>query len=58
VLTVNVPGQPQYHLVPELGGEFSLKEARIFRVRFEERDGKVAAMTFLQPNGVFTSKRK
>lgn len=58
VLTVNVPGQPQYHLVPELGGEFSLKEASIFRVRFEERDGKVTAMTFLQPNGVFTSKRK
>lgn len=58
VLTVNVPGQPQYHLVPELGGELSLKEARSFRVRFEEQDGKVTAMIFLQPNGVFTSKRK
>ncbi len=58
VLTVNVPGQPQYHLVPELGGEFSLQEARSFRVRFDEQDGKVTAMIFLQPNGVFTSKRK
>jgi CubicO group peptidase (beta-lactamase class C family) len=58
VLTVNVPGQPQYHLVPELGGEFSLKEARSFRVRFDEEGGKVTAMTFLQPNGVFTSRKK
>lgn len=58
VLTVNLPGQPQYHLVPELGGEFSLKEVSIIRVRFDEEGGKVAALTFLQPNGVFTAKRK
>ncbi|MES1243249.1 MAG: serine hydrolase [Acidobacteriota bacterium] len=58
VLTVNVPGQPQYHLVPELGGEFSLKEASGFHVRFEEQAGKVTAVTFLQPNGIFTAKRK
>lgn len=58
VLTLNVPGQPQYHLVPELGGEFSLKEASIFRVRFEEEAGKVANLTLIQPNGIFTAKRK
>jgi CubicO group peptidase (beta-lactamase class C family) len=58
VLTVNVAGQPQYHLVPETGGEFSLKEASGFRVRFEEEAGKVTAVTFLQQNGVFTAKRK
>jgi CubicO group peptidase (beta-lactamase class C family) len=64
VLTVNIPGQPQYHLVPEIGGEFSLKEASVFRVRFEEEagnpgnPGKITGVTFLQPNGVFTAKRK
>jgi CubicO group peptidase (beta-lactamase class C family) len=58
VLTVNVPGQPQYHLKPELKGEFSLKEASFIRMRFEEEGGKVTAATFLQPNGVFTAKRK
>ncbi|HEX3127028.1 MAG TPA: serine hydrolase, partial [Thermoanaerobaculia bacterium] len=58
VLTVNLPGQPQYHLVPELGGEFSLKEASIIRVRFDEQDGKITSATFLQPNGVFTAKKK
>ncbi len=57
-LTVNVPGQPQYHLVPEVNGELSLKEASIIRVRFEEENGKVTAITLLQPNGVFTAKRK
>jgi CubicO group peptidase (beta-lactamase class C family) len=58
VLTVNVPGQPQYHLVPETGGEFSLKEASGFRIRFEEEGGKVTGVTFLQQNGVFTARKK
>lgn len=58
VLTVNVPGQPQFHLLPEVGGEFSLKEVSIIRVKFEEEGAKVTAMTLLQPNGVFTAKRK
>jgi CubicO group peptidase (beta-lactamase class C family) len=58
VLTVNLKGQPQYHLVPEVNGELSLKEASIIRVRFEEEGGKVTGMTLIQPNGVFTAKRK
>lgn len=58
VLTANIAGQPQYHLVPEVNGEFSLKEASIIRVRFEEEKGQVTAMSLVQPNGVFTGKRK
>jgi len=58
VLKLNLRGQPQYHLVPEVNGEFSLKEASIIRVRFEEEGGKVTGMTLIQPNGVFTAKRK
>jgi len=58
VLTVNIPGQPQYHLVPEVNGELSFKEFSIVRVRFEEEGGKVTAITLVQPNGVFTAKKK
>jgi CubicO group peptidase (beta-lactamase class C family) len=58
VLTLNLKGQPQYHLVPEVSGEFSLKEVSIVRVRFEEEGGKVTGMTLMQPNGVFTAKKK
>ncbi|HWM90843.1 MAG TPA: serine hydrolase [Thermoanaerobaculia bacterium] len=58
VLTVNFPGTSQFHLVPEVNGEFSVKEASNLRVRFEEEGGKATAMTVMQPNGVFTAKRK
>ena len=58
VLTVNLKGQPQYHLVPEVSGEFTFKEFSIIRVRFEEEGGRVSAMTLIQPNGAFTAKRK
>lgn len=58
VLTLNLKGQPQYHLVPEVGGELTLKEITIVRIRFEEEGGKVTGMTLIQPNGVFTAKRK
>ena len=58
VLTLNLKGQPQYHLVPEVSGEFNLKEFSIVRMRFEEEGGKVTGMTLIQPNGVFTAKKK
>jgi CubicO group peptidase (beta-lactamase class C family) len=58
VLTVNLKGQPQYHLVPEVSGEFTFKEFSIIRVRFEEEGGKVTGMSLIQPNGVFTAKKK
>jgi CubicO group peptidase (beta-lactamase class C family) len=59
VLTANIPGQPQYHLVPALGGEFTLKEVSIIRLRFEEdAQGKVTGVLLDQPNGIFTAERK
>ncbi len=59
VLTANIPGQPQYHLVPALGGEFTLKEVSVIRLRFEEdAQGKVTAVLLDQPQGIFTAKRK
>ncbi len=58
VLAMSAPGQPATELVPELGGEFALKEARIIGVRFVEGpDGAVTAMEFIQPNGIFEAKK-
>ncbi len=36
VLTLTIPGQPVYDLVPEVGGEFSLKAAKVVRLRFQD----------------------
>ncbi len=58
VLTLSVPGQPVYDLVPEVGGEFSLKIVRAIRVRFLADDkGRVTAVEISQPSGVFEYKR-
>jgi hypothetical protein len=44
-LTLSVPGQPVYDLVPEVGGEFSFKLVKVVRVRFvEDAKGQVSAV--------------
>jgi len=58
VLTLSIPGQPLYDLVPEVGGEFSLKAAKVVRIRFlEDAKGQVTALEVSQPGGVFEYKR-
>lgn len=61
-LTVTIPGQPTYELVPhaatETTAEYRLAEAAGYRVRFELEAGEATSLAFLQPNGVFTAKRK
>jgi CubicO group peptidase (beta-lactamase class C family) len=58
VLTLSIPGQPVYDLVPEVGGEFSLKVAKVVRVRFlEDAKGQVTALEVSQPGGVYEYKR-
>jgi hypothetical protein len=57
-LTLAVPGQPVYDLVPEVGGEFSFKTVKAIRVRFlEDAKGQVTAVEISQPSGVFEYKR-
>jgi len=57
-LTMSVPGQPVYDLVPEVGGEFSFKTIKAIRVRFlEDAKGQVTAVEISQPSGVFEYKR-
>jgi CubicO group peptidase (beta-lactamase class C family) len=58
VLTLFIPGQPVYDLVPEVGGEFSLKVAKVVRVRIvEDAKGQVTGLEVSQPGGVFEYKR-
>jgi len=61
-LTVTIPGQPTYELVPhaatETTAEYRLEEAAGYRVRFELEEGEATSLAFLQPNGVFTATRK
>lgn len=58
VLTMTVPGQPVYELVPVPGDEFTLKQLSIVRIRFIlDQKGEVVAMEASQPGGVFEYKR-
>ena len=58
VLTLSIPGQPVYDLVPEVGGEFSLKVAKVVRLRFQEdAKGQVTGLEVSQPGGVYEYKR-
>ncbi len=58
VLTVSVPGQPLYELIPDRNDEFNLKGLTGFSVRFVKADGESIMAVFNQPNGVFEAKRK
>ena len=59
VLSVTVPGQPTYDLVPRQGDTFDLKGLTGCSVRFlSGAGGKVSEIQFNQPNGVFSGKRK
>jgi CubicO group peptidase (beta-lactamase class C family) len=57
-LTMVLPGQPVYDLVPELAGEFSLKQVKVINLKFmEDAKGQVTGMEIYQPGGVFEAKR-
>jgi CubicO group peptidase (beta-lactamase class C family) len=56
-LSVTVPGQPTYALVPERRGRFRLKGLDGFSLVFEEKEGKIEGARFVQPNGVFRARR-
>lgn len=59
-LTLSLPGQPQYTLVPKQGTSFSLKGLPGFLVEFKlpEGEGPAQSVVFQQPNGTFTATRK
>jgi hypothetical protein len=58
-LTLTVPGQPTYELVPTRGTSFDLKGLNGFSVEFKkDASGKVTEMVSYQPNGTLVAKRK
>lgn len=59
VLTASIAGQPAYDLVPYQGVEFKVKGLTGFSVRFIlDAQGKVSEALLIQPDGVYTLKRK
>jgi len=58
-LVMSVPGQPEYTLVPGLGGVFQLKEYSVIQIRFlEDAQGQVTGLESRQPEGVYSAKKK
>jgi hypothetical protein len=57
-LNLFVPGQPEYDLQYLGGHKFSIKSLTGYKVEFEETNGQIAGVAFIQPNGTFKAKRK
>jgi CubicO group peptidase (beta-lactamase class C family) len=58
-LTLTVPGQPTYTLVPKRGTSFDIKGLTGFTVEFKRSPaGGVVEVVFYQPNGTFTATRR
>ncbi len=59
VLTLTVPRQLSYELVPTRGTSFDLKGLRGFSVQFtRDEAGVVTELVLYQPNGTFVAKRR
>ena len=58
-LTLVVPGQPEYELLPVKKELFNLKILSGFSVRFEKNEkDETTAVYFIQPNGTFKATKK
>ncbi len=58
-LFVQVPGQPEYELVPYKGTQFTLKGLAGVSIEFiRDEAGEVTEAKITQPEGVFTAKKK
>ena len=57
-LTLTVPGQKAYTLVPTLGNEFYFKSVPVITVSFKsDKSGEVTALLLNQPGGVFEAEK-
>lgn len=57
-LSLVLPGQPEFDLLPQPDEDFVLKQAKIVRIRFlEDKDGRVSGLELNQSGAVFTAKR-
>jgi len=58
VLTLIVPGQPPYSLIPTREMHFDLEGLSGFAMEFRKTGDRVTEMVAHQPNGTFVAKRK
>jgi len=59
VLVANIPGQPQFDLVPGLSGDFAIRQAQVITMHFLiNAQGQVSGLEVRQPGTVLTAKRK
>ncbi len=57
-LALVLPGQPEYTLIPDLGGEFYLDKVKAIRVKFITREaGNATAMEIIQGGGVYEAEK-
>ncbi len=57
-LTLTIPGQPVYRLVPYKELEFTIADLKGFSLKFNRQAGKIDEVAFIQPNGTFLARRK
>ena len=57
-LMMMVEGQPAYELVATKEDTFALKGVNGYSVRFLSEGGKIVSAEFIQPDGVYTAKRR
>ena len=58
-LVLNVPGQPEYELVPIDNNKFNIKSLSGFTIQFNLNDkSEVIEMLSIQPNGTFKAPKK
>ena len=58
-LVVNSPGQSQMDLIPNLSGDFAIKQTQVVTLHFvNDESGKPNAIEIRQPGTVLTAKRK
>lgn len=58
-LNLIIPGSPVYTLVPDLNGDFVLKEYSVVSIHFVKDDkNKVTGLELIQPDGVYTLNKK
>lgn len=57
-LALVLPGQPEYTLIPDLGGEFYLDKVKAIQVKFLTGEaGTVKAMEIIQGGGVYEAEK-
>lgn len=58
ILRLLIPGQPEYTLIASGEHKFVIEDLEGYGLEFEEKEGEIKALLFIQPNGNFRVPRK